>query len=175
MKLSQRRRVFVDGQLQGSLCIRVALYWFCCLMSVGLTLGAWSALEKGPLAIDKWSETLWSQFGPVLVVSTIILPFALLDCLIMSNKYAGPLYRIRLALKQLATIVGAAATSPPNESLEWRIDLPFFVSFVLASLRGGRAALRARKGHRDGSVRVTKESAAFVVGKAGVRRDDEEP
>ena len=150
--LPRRRRVFVDRQLQGGLCIRVALYWFCCLMSVGLTLGAWSALENGPLAIDKWSETLWNQFGPVLVVSTIILPFALLDCLIMSNKYAGPLYRIRLALKQLAT-------DEPMRPLKLRkgdllVDIADDINLVSARLESLDAQIAAESNNMEAAANV---------------------
>ena len=102
MRILQRHRVLADMTIQGGLCIRVTLYWLGCLLSVAMTLGWWTALDESPESVVQWAQQFWNQYGPVFVISLLVLPLALLDCLIMSNRFAGPLMRLRRAMKRLA-------------------------------------------------------------------------
>ena len=67
-----------------------------------MTLGWWTALDGSPESVVQWAQQFWNQYGPVFVLSLLVLPLALLDCLIMSNRYAGPLLQLRRAMKRLA-------------------------------------------------------------------------
>jgi hypothetical protein len=67
-----------------------------------LTLGWWTALDGSPESVGEWGRQFWHQYAPMFVVSMLVLPLVLLDLLIMSNRYAGPLLRLRRVMKQLA-------------------------------------------------------------------------
>jgi hypothetical protein len=139
VKLLQRRRVFVDMALQGRLCIRVAIYWLGCLLSVALILGWWSALDKNPASVFTWLQEVWQQYGPVFVLSLLALPLALLDCLIMSNRYAGPILRMRRAMNQLARSEAVAPLRLRRGDLlhEMADDLNRIAALVEKSVSGG--------------------------------------
>ena len=102
MQAWRRRRVLVDRKLQGSLLFRVALYWLCCQLSMALMLGCCLALDESPRSSAAWLQQIWVQYGQALIASLLVLPLVLLDCLVISNKFAGPMLRLRRAMKQLA-------------------------------------------------------------------------
>jgi signal transduction histidine kinase len=97
----RRFRVVADLKLQGSLCLRVAIYWIICQCAFVATILGFSGLE----AMGEPTEvvqTPWRFLIPAIVVSSFLLPVVLLDLLVFSNRFAGPLVRFRRYLKQLA-------------------------------------------------------------------------
>ena len=102
MKILQRRRVLVDLKLQGVLCYRVAVYWICCLMCVGLFLGWGTAFDGAYDSSRQWLERFWQESGAVIILPLLFLPFVMLDCLIWSNTFAGPFMRLRRAMRNVA-------------------------------------------------------------------------
>lgn len=98
-----RRKLFVDAKLQGALLAHTILYWFYCLLSVSVIAVAWIVLVKRPPTSADLSQQLWQNFGPALLGAVVLLPLVLLDCLRLSNRFAGPMVRIQRAMKQLAT------------------------------------------------------------------------
>jgi len=46
---------------------------------------------------------LFDRFGPGLVASLVLLPVALMDVLRLSNRFVGPVGRLRKGLKDLAS------------------------------------------------------------------------
>lgn len=93
MRLFRRKRVFVDVRIQGALLLRVVIYWFCSLLTVGLLLIYWKVVigAPAPLRLD----TLWTEYGSVVMASLFMLPAFLLDTVMMSNRFVGPFYRMR--------------------------------------------------------------------------------
>ena len=92
-----RKRVSVDFGLQGSLCLRVATYWILCLCVVG-------GLFAGRMVFTDTPDPVWYwglEYGMMLALSLIILPFVIVDALIYSNRFAGPMYRFRAELRRL--------------------------------------------------------------------------
>jgi hypothetical protein len=83
------------------MCLRVAIYWLCFLSVTAVLLGCWLALREAPLSFSEWFTGVWNQYGPALVVASLIFPVVLLDFLIVSNKFAGPLRRLHTAMKRL--------------------------------------------------------------------------
>jgi signal transduction histidine kinase len=45
---------------------------------------------------------IWQIIGPAVVVSLLVLPIAMFDMLVYSNKFAGPLLRFRRNFGELA-------------------------------------------------------------------------
>ncbi len=99
---SARRQILVDRKVQGALVTRVALYWVMCLMTVGLMVLCWRILTN-PLGsfYAHWND-LWRLFGPAAIASFLLLPLVMLDVVRLSNRFVGPIVRLRRAMRQLA-------------------------------------------------------------------------
>ena len=95
--MNRRFRVFVDGKLQGALCLRIAFYWIVCQATVAATVFGFSALGGGNASGSPGQYLL-----PALMVSGLVLPVAWFDLLNFSNRFVGPVYRIRKVVQQLA-------------------------------------------------------------------------
>ena len=102
MNLTRRRRLFVDFKLQGVLLAHTAIYWCYCLLSVTLTATCWVVFAHRPGSSAELFSTLWGYFGPALIGSILLLPLVLMDCLRLSNRFAGPMVRLRVAMHRLA-------------------------------------------------------------------------
>jgi hypothetical protein len=97
-----RRFVFVDPKVQGALVLRVAFYWLLCLVSMGLMLLCWRILS-GPIQLfyTHFSE-LWLFYAPAAIASFLLLPLVMLDVIRLSNRFVGPVVRLRRAMRALA-------------------------------------------------------------------------
>jgi hypothetical protein len=103
MNRCRRATIFIDREVQGSLLLRTALYWLFCLLSVALLLICWAAYT-GPSQrfVDLATDVLY-RYGPALVASLLLLPIVMMDVLRVSNRFVGPIVRLRTALKKLAS------------------------------------------------------------------------
>jgi hypothetical protein len=92
----------VDREVQAALMMRTAWYWLFCLLSISLMLICWDAYH-GPSRrfIDLASE-LYFRYGPALAASLILLPIVMLDVMRLSNRFVGPVARLRGGLRELA-------------------------------------------------------------------------
>jgi hypothetical protein len=97
----KRIRVFVDFRLQTAFCIRVIIYWIIWeLVFIG-TVSGFQFLEGLPS--EAGTVGLPSKFFlPATIVSACVLPIVLLDSPIFTNRFAGPLWRFKRNLRQLA-------------------------------------------------------------------------
>lgn len=98
--LSPRRgRMLVDFEVQTSLLRKIAAHWALLLLANSLGLFCWTALMNAP--VESWSELTLNfirSYLPVLIISLALLPVFLLDAAKLSNRFAGPMVRIRRAL-----------------------------------------------------------------------------
>lgn len=97
-----RRQLFVDRKVQGALVVRAIGYWFFCLLTMALGLMLWR-LWTGPARLFYLQfDEMWHWYGPAAVASLFVLPLVIVDIVRMSNRFAGPLYRLRRELRKLA-------------------------------------------------------------------------
>jgi signal transduction histidine kinase len=83
--------------------VRVAVYWLACLFAVALMLGCIRAIGKPPhYSSTEWLADIWLHDSRALLASLLVLPFILLDCAVVSNRFVGPLRQVRRTIKQLA-------------------------------------------------------------------------
>ena len=47
-------------------------------------------------------DDMWFYYGPGLIASFILLPMVVVDIIRLSNRFAGPLVRLRRAMRALA-------------------------------------------------------------------------
>lgn len=100
---SKRKRVLIDPKVQWALARRLCYHWFAffgALIGVSVTL-------QGLLGISTFGlgESLQRAFMdqvPYMAVMVVILPLFLYDTMKLSNRFVGPMYRVRKSLEQLA-------------------------------------------------------------------------
>ncbi|HTM54099.1 MAG TPA: hypothetical protein VL175_08725 [Pirellulales bacterium] len=99
-----RKRLLIDHKLQRAILIRSAIYWIACLVVASLILVAWDAFEDpGRPVVDYFRlDRLWANHQMVLVGAVLMLPFVLFDVLQITNRVAGPIYRLRASIRALA-------------------------------------------------------------------------
>ena len=100
--LNLRHYVFVDPKVQGCLVTRVALYWLLCLVTVGLMLLCWRLVTEPIELFYTHFRQLWLFYGPAAIATFLLLPLMLLDVIRLSNRFVGPVVRLRCAMRALA-------------------------------------------------------------------------
>lgn len=115
MNRSRRLFFFVDREVQGALMLRTAIYWLFCLISISLMLICWSAYSGPSRRFVDLATELYFRYAPALVASLILLPIVLVDIVRMSNRFVGPVVRLRGALRELAE-------NRPAQPLNFRDD-----------------------------------------------------
>ncbi len=115
MSQSQRSRILVDPQVQWSIALRIVGHWLLflvCLIFVGGMVRMMAS--AGTLSFNEsWKAALVAQV-PILGVMFVMLPVFLRDTLKMSNRFAGPMFRLRTSLKALCQ----QGTTPPIQFRE---------------------------------------------------------
>ena len=102
MNTCRRSIFFIDRKVQGALVVRTAVYWLFCLFSVSLMLICWRAFTGPIRPFNEMAAELYQRHGAVLLASLILLPITAMDVLRLSNRFVGPVARMRTALADLA-------------------------------------------------------------------------
>ena len=98
-----RKQLFVDRRVQGELMFRTATYWLYCLLTLTMLTICWQIYKAPqPEPFDVHLDAVKANFGPVALGSLLILPIVLVDVLRISNRFTGPMVRVRRLLRQLA-------------------------------------------------------------------------
>ncbi|MEM1303327.1 MAG: HAMP domain-containing protein [Planctomycetota bacterium] len=102
MKVKRRKKDFVDPEVQGALARRLIAHWALFLLAAcGLSLVVkWMFDPFAPI-----SETLaevWYTYAPVLAVLACLAPVFIYDSIRLSNRFTGPVFRLKQATRQLA-------------------------------------------------------------------------
>lgn len=98
----RRHKMIADRKLQGALLAHTTIYWFYCLFSVTLIAVVWIIFSKQPESSSELFAQLWLNCGPALLGSVLLLPLVLLDCLRLSDRFAGPMVRMQRVMRELA-------------------------------------------------------------------------
>lgn len=101
-KRDLRRHVFIDPKIQGALVARAVLYWVVCLMTITLMLLCWRVLTGPVRLFHQHLVDLGHFYAPALVASLLLLPVVIIDVVRLSNRFVGPLLRLRRSMRQLA-------------------------------------------------------------------------
>jgi len=98
---SLRKQFFVDPKVQGALIWRTILYWCMCMVTIGLMLLCWRIVTGPSRLFFRQLDDMWFFYGPALVASALMLPVLILDVIRLSNRFAGPLVRLRRSMRAL--------------------------------------------------------------------------
>ena len=98
-----RRSLFViDHEVQGALMMRVAFYWLFCLLSIVLMVVCWNIYTGPSRPFAELFLDIYHRYGTAMIASLILLPIVMMDVARMSNRFVGPVVKLRAALKEVA-------------------------------------------------------------------------
>lgn len=98
----KRKQLFVDAKVQGALLVRAIWYWVACVLAAALILLNWRMMTGPVRPFFSQFDELWFHFGPVFLASLLLLPIIAFDSVRLSNRFVGPVLRIRRALRALS-------------------------------------------------------------------------
>jgi hypothetical protein len=102
MKLIKRARYIVDPKLQGAIVLRAFAYWLACLVFGTSMLIIWRTFTGPARVFYLHFDDLWFHYSPIFVAWLFLLPVLIIDAVRFSNRFAGPIFRLRRCLNSLA-------------------------------------------------------------------------
>ncbi len=90
-----RKQLYMGSKVQAALLARVVMYWCAYLGAVAAFVLIWRIVTGPARLFYTHFEDMWFHFGPAVIASLILLPIMLWDMLRVSNRFAGPLTRMR--------------------------------------------------------------------------------
>lgn len=99
---NRRTQFYVDREVQGALMLRVGLYWLFCMFSIGLMVACWNAFTGPQQGFFELFRNTYPRYAPALAAAMLMLPIVMIDVARMSSRFAGPIFRLRAAMKELA-------------------------------------------------------------------------
>ena len=102
MNQSRRSLIFIDREVQGALMFRATFYWFFCLLTITLMLICWNAYHGPSRRFMELFADLYYRYAPALAASLLLLPVVLVDVIRVSNRFVGPMVRLKGALQDMA-------------------------------------------------------------------------
>jgi methyl-accepting chemotaxis protein len=101
---NRRRQRFIDPAVQGTLIKRVTFHWLVFFAASFILLPVWQVLFGGVVATSFAQALLdaWVRCVPVYAVLLVLLPLFILDIVVLSHRFAGPIYRLRQTVRSLA-------------------------------------------------------------------------
>ena len=102
MSSADRKRTYVDPQVQGALVRRLIVHWFAFLAVAAAVSFCLQVLSNPLQPLGEHVRQIWWSHGPFLVVMLFLLPAFVLDTIKLSHRFAGPIYRLRNTIRKIA-------------------------------------------------------------------------
>lgn len=94
-----RKKIFVDRSVQGSLILRIAAHWLLFLLTTLAFVFIVELLAGDPRAVG---ENFLNRNGPTILAALVLFPIFAVDICKLSNRFVGPMLRLRRGLSELA-------------------------------------------------------------------------
>ncbi len=123
---SRRSRTLVDHEVQGGLIRKIAVHWIVFFVCNAIALTVWIRLFEQPEA--DWTTTFGDtmrRFMPFFVITMALIPAFVWDTLKLTNRFAGPILRLRSALADVRSGKSVAPLSFRNNDFWQQIALDF--------------------------------------------------
>jgi len=98
-KSTQRKKHFVDRAVQGAILLHIVAHWAMFLFAAGLFLFFIELLAGDPRDAGK---NLLPRHGPTVLAVLVLGPILIRDLCKLTNRFAGPMVRLRRAMHDLA-------------------------------------------------------------------------
>ncbi len=102
MSHPERKKTFVDPKVQGALVRRLVMHWFAFLLVASLAAFCLQVLSNPFRSLAEHAQQVWWTHGPFLLVMVFLLPVFVLDTIKLSHRFAGPIYRLRQVILEIA-------------------------------------------------------------------------
>lgn len=102
MSAADRKKTFVDPQVQGALVRRLLLHWVGFFLVASVVAFVLQVLSNPFQPLGGHFQQLWWTQGPFLLVMIFLLPVFVLDTIKLSHRFAGPIYRLRQTIRLIA-------------------------------------------------------------------------
>ena len=99
LNAKRRNRSFVDPEVQGGLLRKITLHWILLFVVNSLALVIWVRMFEQPET--SWSATFGDcihRYLPFFIITMVMVPAFLWDTLKITNRFAGPVLRLRACL-----------------------------------------------------------------------------
>lgn len=98
----KRERFFVDSTVQGLLLRRIVFHWVIFFfVACGCVLALQAMMGDPEVTFNERVRTVVGDFSLTAVILVMLLPAFLLDTIRISNRFVGPITRLRGGLKDL--------------------------------------------------------------------------
>ena len=94
-----RQRYFCDAEVQTGLLKRMAYYWIACILFLTLPLALIKTVAQPDVFFVDNIKSVFANHWPLLLMLIFFLPFAMNDAVRFSNRFVGPIYRLRTELR----------------------------------------------------------------------------
>ena len=101
-KNPNRKKSYVDPQVQGALVKRLTCHWIGFFAVAAVIAFSLQVLANPFRPMSQHLQQLWWTQGPFLLVMVFLLPVFIVDTIRLSNRFAGPIYRLRQTIRGLA-------------------------------------------------------------------------
>jgi len=102
MPRPQRRQKFIDSKVQGALARRLVVHWVVFLTVASIVALLLQVLSNPFRPVGEHFSEVWWTHGPFLVVTIFLLPVFVMDTIKISHRFAGPIYSLRRAMRDVA-------------------------------------------------------------------------
>jgi hypothetical protein len=100
----KRKQVLIDKHVQGSIVAHLVIYWLTCIVAIEVVSLLWfvATVPDQPSFFDYLlNATTLASGSRTILTALVLLPFIIRDALKLSNRFAGPVFRMQRALKQV--------------------------------------------------------------------------
>ena len=102
MSHPERKKTFVDPKVQGALVRRLIRHWVVYMVVASMVAFCLQVLSNPFRSLGEHVQQLWWTHGPFLLVMVFLLPVFVLDTIKLSHRFAGPIYRLRQVILEIA-------------------------------------------------------------------------
>jgi hypothetical protein len=98
-----RGKLFIDRKVQGALARRILVHWALFFVACTVTiLGLQYFFGEPGMSMGQHLEKLWNQYALFVVLIVAMLPSFIYDTIKLSNRFTGPIVRLRRGIKEMA-------------------------------------------------------------------------
>ena len=102
MAQPRRTKHFIDSNVQGALARRIIVHWLVFMMITSLVAFILQVLTDPFRPIAAHLQDMWWAQGPFLLVMVFGLPVFVFDTIKLSHRFAGPIFALRRAVREVA-------------------------------------------------------------------------
>jgi len=102
MSHPERKKTFIDPKVQGALVRRLVRHWLIFMVVASMVAFCLQVLSNPFRSTSEHFQQMWWTHGPFLLAMLFLLPVFVLDTIKLSHRFAGPIYRLRQIILEIA-------------------------------------------------------------------------